>query len=319
MSTLGVISNPTAGSGRGAKWASQALALLAARGHKVRDLSRGSWAASLDHAHSLQLARERHRDLDALVVVGGDGMVHLGIQACAETSMPLGIIAAGSGNDNAASLGLPIHDIAAAIDSIEAGLDGEIAHIDLGRADGAGVAERKGRRYFAGVLSLGVDAAVADYASRMTWPRGPIKYKVATAIELPRYKPYGVSIEVDGKSWQQRCTLVAVANSPMFGGGLKVSPHSSVLDGRLELLLAEPMARREIVKLFPKLNDGSHIDDPRVRVIRAKRVRIGPSNEGAPLPPGSADGELVGPVPLDVRVVPGALRVLGGKADSLKV
>lgn len=317
MRTLGVISNPTAGSGRGAKWSAQALALLAARGHKIRDLSRGSWAASLDHA------RERHRDLDALIVVGGDGMVHLGIQACAETSMPLGIIAAGSGNDNAASLGLPIHDIAASIDSIEAGLDGEIARIDLGRADGPGVAERKGRRYFAGVLSLGVDAAVADYASRMTWPRGPLRYKVATAIELPRFKPYGVSIEVDGKKWQQRCTLVAVANSPMFGGGLKVSPHSSVVDGQLELLLAEPMARRDIVKIFPKLNDGSHIDDPRVRVVRAKRVRIGPSspddNPGAPLPPGSADGELVGAVPLDVRVAPGALRVLGGKADSLKV
>src|SRR5690554_7542709 len=154
MSTLGVISNPTAGSGRGAKWSAQALALLAARGHKVRDLSRGSWAASLDHAYSLRLARERHRDLDALIVVGGDGMVHLGIQACAETSMPLGIIAAGSGNANAASLGLPIHDIAASIDSIEAGLDGEIARIDLGRADGPGVAERKGRRHFVGGLPL---------------------------------------------------------------------------------------------------------------------------------------------------------------------
>lgn len=313
MSTLGVISNPTAGSGRGAKWAAQALALLAARGHKVRDLSRGSWPASLDHA------RERHRDLDAIVVVGGDGMVHLGLQACAESSMPLGIIAAGSGNDNAASLGLPIHDIAASIDAIEAGLEGDIAQVDLGRADGPGVAERKSRRYFAGVLSLGVDAAVADYASRMTWPRGPIKYKVATAIQLPRFKPYGVSLDIDGEKWRQRCTLVAVANSPMFGGGLKVSPHSSVVDGHLELLLAEAMPRREIVRIFPKLTDGSHLGDPRVRVIRAKRVRIGPSSEGAPLPPGSADGELVGPVPLDVRVVPGALRVLGGKADSLKV
>lgn len=277
MSTLGVISNPTAGSGRGAKWSAQALALLTARGHKVRDLSRGSWAASLDHAHSLKLARERHHDLDALVVVGGDGMVHLGVQACAETSMPLGIIAAGSGNDNAASLGLPIHDISASIDAIEDGLDGQIATIDVGRADGPSVANREGQRYFAGVLSLGIDAAVADYASRMRWPRGPLKYKVATAIELPRFKPYGVQLEVDGKKWEQRCTLVAVANSPMFGGGLKVSPHSSVIDSELELLLAEPMPRRDIVRIFPKLSDGRHTADSRVRVIRATRVRIGPS------------------------------------------
>lgn len=317
MATLGIVSNPTAGSGRGARWAAQALALLAARGHKIHDLSRGSWSASLDYV------RQDRPELDALVVIGGDGMVHLGIQACAETSMPLGIIAAGSGNDNAASLGLPIHDIAASIDALEAGLGGEVAHIDLGKAEGPAVADLGSRRYFAGVLSLGIDAAVASYASRMLWPRGPVKYKVATAIELPRFKPYSVNIEVDGRTWQQRCTLVAVANSPMFGGGLKISPSSSVVDGSLELLLAEPMSRRDVVKIFPQLSDGRHIDDPRVRVIPAKQVRISPGgpgeHAGAPLPPGSADGELIGAAPLDVRVVPAALRVLGARADSLKV
>ncbi len=313
MSTLGVISNPTSGSGRGAKLAAHTIALLATRGHKVRDLSRGSWSASLDWA------REGHRDLDALVVVGGDGTVHLGLQACVPAGLPLGIVAAGSGNDIAASLGLPIHDIPASVAAIESGLDGSTAMMDVGRIDGPGVAERRGRRYFAAVLSVGLDAAVADYASRITWPRGPIKYKVATARILPRFKPYGVHIEVDGQHIDQRCTLVAIANSPMFGGGLTISPESSMTDGEFELLLAEAMSPWAIAKIFPKLYKGTHLDDPRVRVVRAKRVRIGSSDVGALLPPASADGELIGPVPLDVRVMPHALQVLGGKPDTLRV
>lgn len=312
MSTIGVITNPTAGSGRGASSSAETLALLAARGHRVRDLSMGSWAASLDHA------RERHRDLDALVVVGGDGMAHLGIQACAETRLPLGIVAAGSGNDAALSLGLPVHDIPAAVAAIERGLEGDVVRIDLGRIDGESVAERKRRRYFAAVLSAGIDAAIAAYANRLSFPRGPLKYKVATLRELPRFKPYGVSLEVDGEHWEQQCTLVAVANGPVFGGGLVISPESSHVDGLLELLLAEPMRPLAIARVFPRLNDGSHLSDPRVRVVQARRVRIGPAETGAPLPPAFADGELIGPAPLDVRVVPGALRVLGGKADSLK-
>src|SRR5699024_2036319 len=139
----------------------------------------------------------------ALVVVGGDGMVHLGLQVCAETELPLGIVAAGSGNDVAASLGLPVHDVAAAVRAIERGLEGDNVRIDLGRIDGAGVAEAGQRRYFGAVLSAGIDAAVAEYANRLSFPRGPLKYTVATFRELPRFSPYGVSLDVDGERWEQ--------------------------------------------------------------------------------------------------------------------
>ncbi|MFN3867192.1 MAG: diacylglycerol kinase family lipid kinase, partial [Demequina sp.] len=177
--------------------------------------------------------------------------------------------------------------------------------------------------YFLAVLSAGIDAAIAAYANQLAYPRGPLKYKIATLRELPRFKPYGVSLEVDGKRWEQRCTLVAVANGPLFGGGLMISPESSHVDGMLDLVLAEPMRPLAIARVFPRLTDGSHLGDPRVRVVRATRVRIGPATpgggtQGAPLPPAFADGELIGAAPLDVRAVPGALRLLGGKADSLR-
>ncbi|WP_430866754.1 diacylglycerol/lipid kinase family protein [Demequina aurantiaca] len=328
MSRIGVISNPTAGSGRGARWGSEALVELSARGHQIRDLSRGTWAASYE------AAMEHRGDLDALVVVGGDGMVHLGIQVCARTQLPLGIVAAGSGNDAATSLGLPVHDIPGAVGRIDAGLEAPTA-IDLGVIEGPPLDHPAAPRYFIAVLSAGIDAAIAAYAANLRYPRGPFKYKVATMRELPRFKPYGVRVRVDDQEWTQLCTLVAVANAPRFGGGLIVSPESSMTDGKLELVLAEPLSKGAIVKLFPKLYDGTHVGDPRVRIIQATKIEIAPAGinqllspgapgapgapadsrgfVGAALPPAFADGELVGRAPMTVTAAPGALRVLGAQ------
>lgn len=307
MTRLGVITNPTAGSGRGLRWGSEAMTALSSRGYQLHDLSRGTWAASYE------AAMKHRRGLDGLIVVGGDGMVHLGVQVCAHRKLPLGIVATGSGNDAAQTLGLPIYDIEAAVSRIAQGLEGAVATIDLGAIWGPTIDVPANPRYFVAVLSAGIDAAIAAYAANLRYPRGPLKYKVATLRELPRFKPYGVSIKVDGKQWSQECTLIAVANSPMFGGGLIVSPDSRVTDGRLELVLAEPLRKRDIVKIFPKLYDGSHVLDPRVRVIQATKVEITPHVDGARLPAAFADGELVGQAPMTVKVAAGALRVLGGR------
>ncbi|MEX0913866.1 MAG: diacylglycerol kinase family protein [Demequina sp.] len=305
MTRLGVITNPTAGSGRGRRWGAEALTALAARGHQIRDLSRGSWAGAFDAAEA------HRRDIDALVVVGGDGMVHLGVQVCATRKLPLGIVAAGSGNDAAIALGLPGPAGEAAGARIDEGLRGKVATVDLGAVTGPGIELPAKPRYFTAVLSAGIDAAVAAYAQHMPFPRGPVKYKVATMREVPRFKPYGVRVEVDGEQWEQECTLVAVANGPLFGGGLIISPASSLVDGKLEVVLAAPLKRREIMKIFPKLYDGSHLDDPRVRVVTGRKITISQTEAGATLPPAFADGELVGAEPLTVTVAPRALRVLG--------
>ncbi len=306
--TIGVITNPTSGSGRGLRWGREALAALAARGHKVRDLSHGSWSSAFE------AAMKARKHLDALVVVGGDGMVHLGAQICAERKdLPLGIIAAGSGNDAAYSYGLPLLDIEAAAERIHEGLMGDVTAVDLGKVTGHGVGEPGDPRYFTCVLSAGIDAAVASYASNLTWPKGPLKYKVATFREVPRFRPYGVKVTADGKRWQGAATLVAVANTTVFGGGLIISPESKVNDGVFEVVTAEDVSRAGILQLFPKLKDGSHVKDPRITIRSVKEVKIVQSDEGAKLPAAFADGELVGPEPLHITIAPRALRVLGAR------
>lgn len=306
--TVGVITNPTSASGRGRRWGHEALAALAGRGHRVRDLTRGSWASAFEAA-----MKYRH-DLDALIVVGGDGMVHLGVQICAmQKKLPLGIVAAGSGNDAAMSFGLPIHDVEASADRIHEGLAGDVSTVDLGKVTGSSIEVPGDPRYFVAVLSAGVDAAVAAYGSNLTWPRGPMKYTFATFREIPRFKPYGVKVESAAFTKEAPFTLVAVANTPVFGGGLVISPESQVNDGWLELCVAENIGRAGIAKIFPKLKDGSHVSDPRVTIVKVKEVTISQSPLGAKLPAAFADGELVGADPFKVTVAPQALRVLGAR------
>lgn len=305
---IGVITNPTAASGRGMRWGHQALAALAGSGHKIRDLTHGSWASALEAAMRVR------DDLDALVVVGGDGMVHLGAQVCAgHKRLSLGIVPSGSGNDAANSYGLPEYQIEKAVKRIHDGLAGDVTAVDVGKVTGPGIEEPGDPRYFTAVLSAGVDAAVAAYAANIQRPRGPMKYKVATFREIARFKPYGIKVNADGLEWSSSSTLVAVANTRVFGGGLIISPNSSITDGWLEVVIADGMSKFDLVKIFPKLKDGSHIYDPRIRVEKVKKVTVSQSLDGATLPAAFADGELVGSEPLNVTVAPRALRILGAR------
>ncbi len=307
--TVGVITNPTSGSGRGARWGHEALAEFGKLGVKVVDLTRGSWGS----AHEAGI--KALKNIDALVVVGGDGMAHLGAQIVtqARKKKPLGVVAAGSGNDFAVTAGLPTGDIAASVRRIVDGLEGDSTDVDLGMLTGPGIEEPSKPRYFTCVLSAGIDAAIALYGSSIKYPRGPMKYKFATFREIPKFKPYGIRVTADGFSWEQQATLVAVANTPIFGGGLYATKDAKINDGYLDVVVAEGMSRLDILKIFPKLKDGSHMKDPRLSQVRAKKIRIEQSDVGAAMPAAFADGELVGADPLNVEVAPGVLRLLGAK------
>ena len=114
---IGLVINPTAGKNTGARIGREAASLLAAAGHEIVDLS------AMDGAHAAERARGAiaDRTVDCIVVAGGDGMVHLGVNLVAGTDMPLGIIAAGTGNDNARELGFAVRDSAKAVERITHG------------------------------------------------------------------------------------------------------------------------------------------------------------------------------------------------------
>lgn len=299
---LGVAINPTSGHGRGRVRGERLLELLRSRGHDVRDLTAEDMHLASRHARQAVVD-----GLDALVVVGGDGMAHLGANVVAGTDLPLGVVAAGSGNDVARTAGLPRHDVDAAVAALEHGLDAGATAVDAVRMGPPGYDTE---RWFLATMSAGFDAAVNERANQLTWPRGTARYVRALVPELAGFEPYGVRITVDDEVWEQSVTLVAVANAPTYGGGMRIAPDARWDDGLLDVVIAGPLSRGELARLFPKIFPGTHIQHPACTVVRARRVVIEPSHTGPRPPAAYADGERVGPLPIAAEVVPGAVRLL---------
>lgn len=290
---IGVVVNPTSGRGRGAALGAAAVARLRASGSEVVDLSGDSHAHSTDNAR----AAVASGGIDVLAVVGGDGMAHLGVNACAGTPVALAIIAAGTGNDNARSLGLPIRQPEQAADLISSGT---VRTIDAGRMRTA-----DGDRWWIGVLGGGFDSVVTERAHRWSWPKGPMRYNLAVARELPVFSAIPYAIEVDGHRVETTAMLVAVGNGPAFGGGMLVLPEAKLDDGLLDVLILHEVSVLEFLRVFPRVFKGTHITHPKIEILRGEKVRLETTGIMA-----QADGERFHPMPIDVEVAPGALRVV---------
>lgn len=297
---LAVAVNPRASFGRGQHAGTEAATCLRASGAEVLLLCEDSYAALAEAVDKVLAA-----GVDALVVVGGDGMVHLGINALAGSgapfgSVPLGIIPTGTGNDTARALGLPRHSVPAACERMLASLAAGGRLVDVGRASSGGVS-----RWFAGVVSAGFDAAVNERANSWRWPRGKARYNLAMLRELASFRPINYTVTADGDSWQQGAMLISVANGQSIGGGMKVTPDAVLDDGWLDLFIVGPLSRLGLLAVFPKVFSGGHIGHPAVYIRRVRRVELTAENMVA-----YADGERIGPLPLSIEVVPGAIRVL---------
>ena len=299
---IGVVVNPTAGRGRGEGEGRHLLEATRARGHEVHDLSAADLRAAEQHVRQALVD-----GLDVLVVAGGDGMVHLGVNAVAGTDLPLGIVASGTGNDIARAMGLPRHDAKASVRTIERGLESGGRAVD---AAVIGPPDYSVREWFIGVLSCGVDAAVNARANALTWPKGSGRYLRALRIELMRFRPYGYRITLDDETWESTGTLVAVANGGLFGGGMRIAPDARMDDGLLDVVIAGPLSRSELLAVFPRVYKGSHVTHPACTVRRSRRVLIEHSQVGPEPPAAMADGEHIGPLPLLVEAQPGAVRLL---------
>ncbi|MFE9876825.1 diacylglycerol kinase [Streptomyces sp. NPDC005784] len=284
--------NPTAGRGRGARAALPAASALRDAGFSVRTV------LGEDAADALARAREAIAGgTGALVAVGGDGMANLALQAVAGTRTPFGLVAAGTGNDFARALGLPVGDPAASGRLIADALKSDqLRDVDLGRVNGT---------WFGTVLASGFDSRVNDRGNRMRLPAGRFKYDVAMLAELAAFRPFPYRITLDdGETREIEATLVAVGNGSSYGGGMRICPGADLGDGLFDITVVGDCSRTTLLKIFPRVYRGTHVDHPLVSVHRAARVEL--LAEGIT---GYADGEPLGPLPLIAECIPAAVRV----------
>lgn len=285
---VGLLINPSAGRGRGSKIGRQAAAHLRGSGLQVDEL------IGRDVREAADLAAEAvDGGVDALVVVGGDGMVHLGVQSVAAKAVPLGVIPAGTGNDLARAVDLPLDDPGAAAEIV---VQGNTRQVDLGRSSG---------QWFAGVVAAGFDARVNDRVNRMRGARGALRYNMALLAELGTFRPISYHLEIDDDATELDAMLIAVANIPSYGGGIPMAPDAAMDDGVFDVVVVAPVSKGTLLRLSPRLRRGAHLTHPAVSVVRGTRVKL-----DAPDVTAYVDGERLGPLPRTFESVPSALCVL---------
>ena len=233
------------------------------------------------------------------MVCGGDGVISLALQSLALGDIPLGIIPAGTGNDHAREYGLPRSDPEAAADIVA---DGWTESVDLGRIDNhAGV-----RRWFGTIMAAGFDSLVSDRTNRMRWPHGRMRYNLAMVAEISQLRPLPFRLAFDdGKTIVADLTLAAFGNTKSYGGGMQICPGADHADGQLDITMVHATSRTRLIRLFPTVFKGTHIQLDAVTTERARSVSVDSPGINA-----YADGEYVCPLPVDVSAVAGALKVL---------
>ncbi|HKY56787.1 MAG TPA: diacylglycerol kinase family protein [Aeromicrobium sp.] len=289
---IAVVVNPTSGRRKGEQIAREAVASLRAHGHQVDEL-RGETAHD---AHGRLKARiETGPQLDLVAVVGGDGALHELLPTLHASRITAAMIPAGTGNDVARHLG--VREPRTAVEAIHAH---RTKTIDLIKADEVLVAT---------VVASGFDSKVNERANAMTWPRGNLRYNLAILKELREFEPLTFTLEADGQHYERRAMLVAVANLPSFGGGLRIGEGAEDDDGLLDVVVIHPVSKLKLVRVFPMLYRGTHIHLPEFERIRAKRVTWAAEGIVA-----YGDGERLGPLPVTAEVVPRALTMIASDA-----
>ncbi|WP_194819056.1 YegS/Rv2252/BmrU family lipid kinase [Nocardia sp. XZ_19_385] len=307
LSSALVVTNRLSGLGKGHDVATAAIARLAERGVEVTEIRAPS------AAESVRLVRDSLSGAirpDAVICVGGDGLMNVMLEAVAQTGVPLGLVPSGTGNDLARALGVPTDDPEAAADVAVAG---RTRVLDLGRIEAPGAAPM----WFATITGTGFDARVTLRANEMRWPKGPLRYTFAAVAELAGGLSVPYRIELSGVApgaldnpagdtvIETDAVMVAVGNTRTYGGGMLICPDAEPDDGLLDITVVGAVPRREMLKLLPALSAGKRIDHPAVTQYRVAAVTL--TAAGAPA---TADGEPAGTLPITLRAVPAALTVL---------
>jgi diacylglycerol kinase (ATP) len=282
-----LVINPVAGQGKGTTVGTYVAGWLSQRKIDYTIVTGNSSIALGDH---LSAFIQKFPDTSGVIAVGGDGLLHNILQCLVPAQIPLAVIPAGTGNDFVRTLGwdLDFYDA-----QLQAVTSLQPTSIDLGLVDG---------EWFAAILSTGFDSVVNEKANTMSWPKGPMKYNAAIAIELPRFKPRHYEITLDDRTISTEAMLIAVANGRSYGGGMLVCPAANITDGLFDVMVLHPVSTVEFIKVFPRVYAGTHASHPAVEIVRSRTVRIESKAVAY------ADGERIGQLPIAAECIQGVLK-----------
>jgi YegS/Rv2252/BmrU family lipid kinase len=260
--------------------------------------------------HARELAGELlDQGFERILAVGGDGTISETVNGFFRDGRPInpaaefGILPMGTGGDFQRTLG--IRNMEAAVEVVRAGKPKLIdaAEITFERHTGG-----RASRYFINLTSFGMGGEVATRAKNaLSGVSGKLAFLYATVEVFFRYQAKTVELTLDdGEPSTHKILNVAIANGRYHGGGMHVCPKALLDDGLLEITIIDALGMLTLAKDLPVLYSDNVYKHPKVHHFHAKLVRAA-SNERVSI---EVDGEALGTLPIDIRVVPGAVRIL---------
>jgi len=285
---LALLVNPHAAGGR-------PLRLLPRIEARLRDLGLAFTVQRTQSLlHGCELAREAAARGEIPVTLSGDGLI--GAVAGALRDMPdaiLGVLPGGRGNDFARMAGLPLDPVAAC----DVLAHGRPTPVDMGEA---------GDRTFLGIASLGFDSDANRIANAAPPQLGRLVYLYGALRALVAWKPARFDVEIDGERTEFEGWSVAAANSGFYGGGMRLAPHARLDDGALDVILIGACSPLRYAVTLPQVFRGAHVKRPMVHELRGAEVRVAADRPFTVY----ADGDPIGHLPITMRALPAALKVL---------
>ncbi|MEA1987175.1 MAG: diacylglycerol kinase family protein [Candidatus Marinimicrobia bacterium] len=287
-----MIFNPHSGHGRGGKKYPEILKKLKDAGHTViphRTLYRN---------HASEIIQQLNLyETDVILSVGGDGTEYEVVNGVMKNSgkkvPPIGIIPVGTGNSLAKDFNLFSMD-----DGIDAVLQRKSKAIDV-----LSFITNNKKHYFVNNMGFGFVADVSKNAEPLK-KLGNVAYSITVITETLKMNTHKLTLNIDGKIHKHDEALFCYfCNSVTVGGNMLISPNSVMDDGIYEILVMDKVTRRDLLKTFPKIFKGTHINHPAITFYQGKKVTV----ETEPEKFCNPEGEIFGVTPLEVDILPKAL------------
>ena len=240
---------------------------------------------------------------EAALIFGGDGTIHRHLPEVIKAGLPLLVVPFGSGNDFAHAVGVHSQQAALAAWRRFVETKANVRAIDLGV-----IREANGDEHiFCCVAGTGLDAVAARKAGKMpTWMRARGGYIVAAVRTLLTYRAQRITVNAETGEISAPSMFVAVANAPTYGDGMRIAPSAKLEDGQLDVIFVHGMGKLRLLRLIPTVFSGAHMQEPEVASLRAPALRLETERPQDVY----ADGEYVAQTPVDITVLPKALRVI---------
>ena len=237
-------------------------------------------------------------EFDGLCVVGGDGTIHeavLGLMKSGKAkSIPLGIIPGGTGNAFIEDLGC--RDPIKAANRI---IDGQVSPIDIFQ-----IVHNEATSYAFNIIGWGMASDVNIQAEQLRW-LGGMRYSISAIINIMAFfKKRHLQLNLADNLVNSKCLFFVALNTIHTGKGMKMAPHAKLNDGLIDTILVRDVSKLRAVKIFTQVFSGNHIFDPSVEYQQVKTFSI--HTKGDLL---NIDGENTGHTPINVSVVPNALKI----------